>query len=244
MTKSLNIPITDEYVWESVKKTVLQSSILKEGFKDDVLKSKFSTDEQIKQELKNQKVKSQRLRGELAKVQSTIADVETNNLLKKYDAEVYKKGRNLDEELKKIKNEIEQTRIRVKELGKEQKWLDWMDKYADQVGEMSDYKDEQKKEYLDGVVDKILVSLDKDTNDHHLDVVFRLPLVGDGIEYKDKKNKTAGYKLIDGDVSQQTVIPHKVVSERGKVVRREGRRVQNSKKKQLTTQPQTNKTVE
>ena len=147
-------------------------------------------------------------------------------------------------ELKKIKNEIEQTRIRVKELGKEQKWLDWMDKYADKVGEMSDYKDEQKKEYLDGVVDKILVSLDKDTNDHHLDVVFRLPLVGDGIEYKDKDNKSAGYSLVSGETSQQTVIPHKVVSERGKVVRREGRRVQNSKKKQLTTQPQTNKTVE
>ena len=247
MTKSLNIPITDEYVWESVKKTILQSSIVKEGFKDEVLQSKFSTDKQIKEELKNQKIKSQRLRGQLTKIQSTIADVETHNLLKKYDAEVYKKiGGNLDEELKKIKGEIEQTRIRVKELGKEQKWLDWMEKYADKVGEMSDYKDEQKKEYLEGVVDKILVSLDKDTNDHHLDVVFRLPLVGDGIEYNDKKNKTAGYKLIDGDVSQQTVIPHKIVSERGKMERGKGRRLQSSKKKrnQLTTEPQTNATVE
>ena len=57
-------------------------------------------------------------------------------MLKKYDEVVYQKMReNLGQELDKKKDEIEQTRIRIKELGKEQKWLDWVEKYADQVGE-------------------------------------------------------------------------------------------------------------
>jgi len=99
MNRSLNIPITDEFVWNAVVKTVAQSSTLKEGFKTEVLQSKFATDEEIKSELKNQKTKSQRLRGELGRIQSSIADVETNNLLQKYDAEVYSKIiTNLNEE--------------------------------------------------------------------------------------------------------------------------------------------------
>ena len=51
--------------------------------------------------------------------------------------EVYEKiiG-NLNEESDKKKEEIEQTRLRIKELGKEQKWLDWVQKYADQVDEL------------------------------------------------------------------------------------------------------------
>ena len=145
MNRSLNIPITDEFVWNSVRKVVSESSTLKEGFKKEVLHSKFATEEEIKTELKNQKTKSKRWMTELQQIQSSIADVETNNLLRKYDAEVYEKiiG-NLNAELDKTKEEIEQTRLRIKELGKEQKWLDWVQKYADQVDELDTYSDEQK----------------------------------------------------------------------------------------------------
>ena len=57
--------------------------------------------------------------------------------------------------------------------------MDWVEKYADEVGELGDYTDVQRKEYLEGIVDRINVSLEKNTKDHHLDIVFRLPLVGD-----------------------------------------------------------------
>ena len=54
----------------------------------------------------------------------------------------------------------------------------------------------QKKEYLDVIIDRIEVKLDKETKDHHLDIVFRLPLVDDGIEYEDENSKSTGYELI------------------------------------------------
>ena len=62
---------------------------------------------------------------ELQQIQSSVADVEPNNLHRKYDAEVYEKiiG-NLNTELDKTKEEIEQTRLRIKQLGQEKKWLD------------------------------------------------------------------------------------------------------------------------
>ena len=103
---------------------------------------------------------------------------------------------NLDAELKSKKDEVEQTRLRIKELGNQKRWLDWVGKYADKVGAMDDFSNEDKKEYLDGILERIEVSLDKETNDHHLDLTFSMGLVGDGIEYQDPKNKSAGYDVI------------------------------------------------
>ena len=232
MNKSLNIPLTDEFVWNSVRETVGQSSILKEGFKTEVLNKKFSSDEEIKQELKNLKTKSNRLKSDLTQIQTSIANVETNNMLKKYDEVVYQKmSENLGQELEKKKDEIEQTRIRIKELGKEQKWLDWIEKYAEEVDDLFDYTDAERKEYLEGIVDRIDVSLDKTTKDHHLDVVFRLPLVGDGIEYIDANNKSAGYKVVDGDKTSTTILYDSIVKSMGARARKDGRQKQNAQKK-------------
>ena len=55
MTRSLNIPITDQFVWDLVMDTVANFSTLKEGFKDEVLKSKFAGDAKNERELKNLK---------------------------------------------------------------------------------------------------------------------------------------------------------------------------------------------
>lgn len=248
MNRSLNIPITDEFVWKSVKQVIAESSTLKEGFKTEVLKSKFASDDEIKVELKNQKTKSSRLRSELGKIQSSIADVETNNLLQKYDAEVYAKIiQNLNEESVKKKDEIEQTRLRIKELGNEQRWLDWLEKYADHVGELNEYTDEQKKDYLDGIIERIEVRLDQETKDHHLDIIFRLPLVGDGIKYLDKNDKSAGYELVDGQTTKTTTVSYELVKNMGVDARRLGRKDEVAKKKEmnkLTTKPHNNITVE
>jgi hypothetical protein len=44
MVRSLNIPITDKFVWDLVVDTVSNSSMLKEGFKNEILKSKYESE--------------------------------------------------------------------------------------------------------------------------------------------------------------------------------------------------------
>ncbi|MGY8999717.1 MAG: hypothetical protein ACKVIK_07345 [Rhodospirillales bacterium] len=56
-------------------------------------------------------------------------------------------------------------------------------------------------------MDRIEVQYDSKKKEHILDINFRLPLVGDGIEYQDKKNKSKGYKVIDGDPVTGIKIP-------------------------------------
>ena len=82
MNRSVNILIADSDVWNLVMDVVANSSILKEGFKEEVLQSKFKGDVETARLLKNERIKSSRLKKELKLVQSSIADVETDNLLK------------------------------------------------------------------------------------------------------------------------------------------------------------------
>ena len=138
---------------------------------------------------------------------------------------------NLGAELKTKKDEIEQTRIRIKELGNHQRWLDWVEKYADRMGSLDDFSNEDKKEYLEGILQRIEVILDKETNDHHLDITFSMGLVGDGIEYQDPKDKSAGYRVVEGATDASIVIPYAETRKLHQGARRVGRQTQNSKKK-------------
>ncbi len=85
-----------------------------------------------------------------------------------------------------------------------------------------------KKEYLEGIVRRIDVTLDKKTNDHHLDLTFALPLVGDGIEYQNPKKKGDGYRVIEGSEHASTVVSYAEEQEVHKASRRKGRQRQSA----------------
>ena len=124
--------------------------------------------------------------------------METKYLLKKYDENIYKRiEKNLTEESNKLNEEMEQSRLKVKELGNQKKWIDWLSSYSDKIDEYEKYSPEQQKEFLDGIIDKILVRFDQETKHHHLKISFIMPLVDDGIKYKSQNIKD-GYDLIDG----------------------------------------------
>ena len=63
-----------------------------------------------------------------------------------------------------------------------------------------------------------------------MDIVFRLPLVGDCIEYVDKNDKSAGYELVDGDTTTTTTVSHELVKSMGVDARRLGRKEEVAKK--------------
>ena len=72
---------------------------------------------------------------------------------------------------------------------------------------MTSLSQEESKEYLMGILDRIEVQYDSDKKEHILDIKFKLPLVGDSIEYQDIKNKKIGYRVVDGDPVAGVKIP-------------------------------------
>jgi hypothetical protein len=57
---------------------------------------------------------------------------------------------------------------------------------------LDEFSNEEKKEYREGIVRRVDVSLDKETNDHHLNLTFNLGLLGDGVDYNNQNDKGAG----------------------------------------------------
>ena len=198
MRKSLSIPLTDKFVWEKVLEVIAKSSLLKEEVKNKVLDTKIDSSSENNEIIKKELSKRKQLLKQIDNIQISIAEMETKYLLKKYDENIYKRiEKNLTEESNKLNEEMEQSRLKVKELGNQKKWIDWLSSYSDKIDEYEKYSPEQQKEFLDGIIDKILVRFDQETKHHHLKISFIMPLVDDGIKYKSQNIKD-GYDLIDG----------------------------------------------
>ena len=198
MTKSLNIPLTDTLIWDRVFETVSQSHLMKEMFKTNILKDKFSKDEEYKKNLRDENRKERRLKKDLETVEISIASIETDKLLKRMDTSVYRRVRkNLTGELEDLRNDLEQTRLRIQELGNQKRWIDWISKHQGEINSMSDMKMETRKEYLEGILDQITVTLNEDLT-HRLAIRFKYPIVDDRHEWNDPDSKSDGYQIHDG----------------------------------------------
>ena len=56
---------------------------------------------------------------------------------------------------------------------------------------------EDKKKFLDGVIDKIVVwTMDK--RSHQLEIIFQSPIVGVNLKWNEKGNPKKGYLIIKG----------------------------------------------
>ncbi|MFP6756444.1 MAG: hypothetical protein VCB60_12080, partial [Alphaproteobacteria bacterium] len=193
-----------------VRETLTNSHILKEKFKKEVLKIKSSGGGyENERQIRLERTKKNRFEKDIQKIQSSLADVETGNLLDEFDdSAIYQRIRNnLSKKLKDLKEKLEQSRLRIKQLGQENLWVDWVSKYHDKLVEWDKFSDMEKKDSIGQFVDKILVRLDHNTNEHIITMKFKLPLVGDKLEYKDDTKKSKGYIIIDGETNDEVHIP-------------------------------------
>jgi hypothetical protein len=69
--------------------------------------------------------------------------------------------------------------------------------------------DEQKKQYLTGLIELIKVKYDEKKNEHELSIQFQLPIVGDGIQWKNPAKKKEGYKIKKGKQTSTLVVKKK-----------------------------------
>lgn len=66
--------------------------------------------------------------------------------------------------------------------------------------------------------------------EHHLDIIFKMDLVNDRIEYANPKRKSGGYRVVEGDKNAKSVISHDQTRKLHKEARIAGRRKQIGKK--------------
>lgn len=194
-TRSLKISKTDEIIWNGVVECLSNSSLYKEFIKQSVLgvPSAAEVDPKVlKVRLKKIDKDLERLRESSIKAQilSSIDDTVTSTATfnQQLSQVILEKEAERQVILKELKN-----------LSSQKKWVDWLGDFKSHIDKLTsnDMSQKDKKRFLSGVVDEIVVTT-LDTQTHQLDVHFRLPFVGSELSYRDKGKKTLGYDFVNG----------------------------------------------
>ena len=203
MDRSLNIPATDSAIWETVKSIVATSNVLKEKVKTDLLRDKDKDGADFRSDLRNQRKIERRIKKSMDRVEESIAKIETDRMLERMDEKLYRQvKKNLQDELQTTRNDLDQCRIHVQEMVDQKRWIDWVEKFQEMYHDVDHLSPQDRKEYLEGVIDNLVVNLDQKTNEHVIDINFKFPIVGDQFEYIDESQKSKGHEVIEGDTTQ------------------------------------------
>lgn len=197
--RAMNIPITDKLVFDTVVQLHKDSSILKEE-----VKKRIYAENGIKQitsvaEIKGYEKQLRLLQKELSNLQESIGHLEANRVLKRMDDKVFKTAMvRLNEQADRYKTDIADLRMKLRGESEKKQWVDWVKLFGEELDEKAKFSDEQRKIYLEGLIEKIECRFLPDSREHELDIHFKHPIVGDGIKWKDTKVKSKGYKVLDG----------------------------------------------
>lgn len=123
-------------------------------------------------------------------------------MLEKTSDNIYANIReNLDQELENLGKELAQVDLQFRQVTQEKRWVDWVRKFEDQMDNLDDLSKEDRKQYIEGLVDRLLVKVDEETKEHLVEVQFQLPIVEDQLNYRDETKKSLGYDIGEGKTS-------------------------------------------
>ena len=125
-----------------------------------------------------------------------------NHILEKTADNIHRNIRtNLDQELENLTAELAQVDLQHREITREKRWVAWVKKFEDQFDSLDDLPQEDRKQYIEGLVDRLVVKLDDETKEPLVEVRFHLPIVKDQLVYRDETEKSLGYDIEEGMTS-------------------------------------------
>lgn len=202
--RSMNINRTDEIVWKYVTELHQKSSTLKEEIKQRILKHQSLPLVSDKSAVKRAEAKVKRLLRNLKSINETLGGLEAQRLLKNLDQVSYRTTvKQINEEKDRQEAELNAVRLELRGENEKRKWVDWLQSFGSEIEKTNQFTDDERQKYVAGLVERIDVKWIKESREHELVMHFRLPIVGDGIDWKDPTNKRSGYTLREGvsDVS-------------------------------------------
>ena len=188
------MPKADSLLWDAIIETLSNSALYKEGIKLDEIGEGNETFDpssyarSIKKIDKDiRKLKDQKLDEALL---SLIDD--DNSEIKNVIARIQSKILELESDKKRISKLL-------KEFETRRVWVDWAAKFHTHIDELKSIPMSlvEKKNFVSGVVETITVKTINSQN-HELDVVFKLAFNGSSILYRDASDKSKGYDFVGG----------------------------------------------
>ncbi len=210
MKRSLIMEQTDELVWNKFLKIFRESSWIKEEFKKKGLSPKGKMESEIKKTIKSNRDKISRLRRKENNLNDQIVKVELRRMNNEITKPIYEGLLdNLDDTLKSVTSQINVLQDEVDNLKRSGSWIDWVSQMNKEIEQMKDWSLEDKRTKFEQFIKKINVTYNKVTNEHDLDFIFSVPLVGDRLVYRDENDKSKGYDIEKGE--HNIIVKHKNV---------------------------------
>ena len=210
MERSLNIPETDQLVWDTVLDIHRKSSVLKEEVKWKILEEYGVPAKHSEAELKVLERQLKQLEKQLKVTKEGQAELVVNHSTGQIKPDVYELAlKRSAEYLHDLEVKIANLQLQLKGGDDNRKWFDWLKVFGQRLDEKNDLTNEEKKQYLTGLIKSITVKYDRAKNQHDLQIKFQLPIVGDGIVWNDPKKKGLGYTLKRGKRSKMVVFKKK-----------------------------------
>lgn len=223
--KTLDMDRTDKVILDRVKKVVAGSHILKEETKKSVLHSKSQIEENLIGERERLEDKCQRIQKTIDSIENQIVDLEVEIGLGNKDKSIAKKIiKRYEDELNIQHKEYESVEHELDSLNQNLVWVDWVEKFSEQI-KTSTKTLAKKKDFLRGVLSKIIVNAEMGVNrdekevqtGHSFDIKFKLKVVDDKLVYIDELDKRKGYNLKHGKNTLKTGLVQEVTAKAGRV---------------------------
>lgn len=204
-TRAMNIKQADEVIWEYVKSLHENSSILKEEVRTRIFKEN-GVQVRSEAEFKALQAKLKHLQRRHTALSETLGDLEANSLLKQLNEVSYQTMTlRINNELREVEDQLEQLRNEFDGATNGRKWISWLKAFGSEIDNLDSKSNAEKKQYIEGLVKRIDVRWNEDAREHELMLTTHLPIVNDGITWRDKdKIVGKGRNAIRYDVHEGT----------------------------------------
>lgn len=215
MSRALNIPATDKLVWDAVLNIHKESSILKEEVKWKILKEQGAPLAQTAVDTKEVERSITKVKKQLVAAKEAQAKMVLNFHSGEIRADVYEVAlRSSKQSMDDLEVKLANLELQKRGHEKDAKWVGWLKFFGKQIEAKNSFNEEERKAYLEGLVTQIKVKYLEAKNSHELALQFNLPIVEDGVNWKDPIDKRKGYTLRKG--KKQTKVALSGVERRGR----------------------------
>ena len=201
MKKSLVMEDTNEKVIEILISLVKDSSLLREEYKKKFLGVKWEETSEITRRTNSIKKSIREFEVRIQKTEEELVQVEFEQRLGEVSPSVGIKLKNKFKDringLNSLKDEkVEELRL----IETTENWIGWLERMSEKIEEVRDYDIQKKREFLHQFIESISVKYLGSKQSHQLDFKFKIPIVGDTIQYTGTTDKMGNksYDLIEG----------------------------------------------
>ena len=199
MSRALNIPQTDELVFSAVLNTHDKSYLLREQVKRQVLSEDGASTAKSVKEVEALNLKVRRLEKRLDQARSLLGIAEGHRDLGKMSKAQFESRRKvIESEIELVETELNNLRLSIKGQQTHRHWNAWIKQFGEMIASKTTLCQQEKKQYIAGLLDRIEVRYLKAKDAHELKLQFRLPIVSDKFHRKGVGRKGDWYDLGEG----------------------------------------------